>query len=331
VETEGPQTNEGRPKAPAESNVVRLRDWIGPYEELVPLGPRARSREPASPIASLEPGTSVADASQPPATPTPMPEAPPAAADFWGERSAAVHDALSAPDELWAPTPNGRSAGTAARRRIPPPMRPYARGLAPACAWVVRAAAATRRRALIAGAAAALVFVAVALAIAATSRAPAGAVHKSVSAEATDDNPTLHPNAAAATAILGLARTTSRKPNRGRGTPHHARPPAQHTSGPPAQHTSGSPATLARTNERPAPSTTAMPAGVGTPEYTGAPSSSRSSSADSSTYTPPPAPGESHATGPGSAAPSSGAGSKSASPSTATLRSLVTGAGQCSC
>lgn len=52
--------------------MVRLpRDWLGPREELVPFGPRASSE----------------DAEQP----------PPSANDFWGERSAAIHDALEAP------------------------------------------------------------------------------------------------------------------------------------------------------------------------------------------------------------------------------------------
>jgi len=60
-----------------EENVIRLpRDWLGPPEELVPIGPAARAR-----AAQLE-----ADG------------APPPAADaFWSEDSAALHDAVQAP------------------------------------------------------------------------------------------------------------------------------------------------------------------------------------------------------------------------------------------
>ncbi len=57
----------------AQPNVVRLpRDWLGPRDELVPFGPRAR---------------------------TPADDRPTSAADFWGEQSAAIHDALQAPDQ----------------------------------------------------------------------------------------------------------------------------------------------------------------------------------------------------------------------------------------
>jgi hypothetical protein len=60
-----------------EENVIRLpRDWLGPPEELVPIGPAARAR-----AAQLE-----ADDA-----------APPAADAFWSEDSAALHDAVQAP------------------------------------------------------------------------------------------------------------------------------------------------------------------------------------------------------------------------------------------
>jgi hypothetical protein len=75
----GPQTDGGERARPADK-VVRLpRDWLGPREDLVPFGPRAGGAEP-------EPSL-------------PAPEAPPSAADFWGERSAAIHDAVQAPAE----------------------------------------------------------------------------------------------------------------------------------------------------------------------------------------------------------------------------------------
>lgn len=68
--------------------MVRLpRDWLGPREELVPFGPSAASDRATEP--------------------------PPSAEDFWGERSAAIHDALQAP-----PDPVVASAGARARRRI---------------------------------------------------------------------------------------------------------------------------------------------------------------------------------------------------------------------
>jgi len=69
---EGRNTETGEQEARPRANVVRLpRDWLGPREELVPFGPRASSEEAEEP--------------------------PPSAEDFWGERSAAIHDALEAP------------------------------------------------------------------------------------------------------------------------------------------------------------------------------------------------------------------------------------------
>jgi hypothetical protein len=130
VETERPHTNEGRRRPPRDSNVVRLRDWIGPEEELVPFGPRARSADVdgglhAGPSADVDGGLHAgpsADvdgglhAGQPPVGMTTLtPQPPPAAADFWGERSAAVHDALRAPDEHDAvPVYRGREGRQAA-------------------------------------------------------------------------------------------------------------------------------------------------------------------------------------------------------------------------
>jgi hypothetical protein len=78
VESEGPPTENG--KAGRDSNVVRFpRDWIGPRDELVPFGPRAYEESEARP------------------SPPTADEAPPSAADFWGEGSAAVQDALQGP------------------------------------------------------------------------------------------------------------------------------------------------------------------------------------------------------------------------------------------
>jgi hypothetical protein len=73
--------------------VVRLpRDWLGPREELVPFGPRAGTPDDDQrPTVSSETAASQ------------LPEPPPAAEDFWGERSASIHDVLQAPaDGAWA-------------------------------------------------------------------------------------------------------------------------------------------------------------------------------------------------------------------------------------
>ena len=76
--TEGRQTEAGEGAGDARDTVVRLpRDWLGPREELVPFGPRAASQRADGAL--------------------PSDESPPSAEDFWGERSAAIHDALQAP------------------------------------------------------------------------------------------------------------------------------------------------------------------------------------------------------------------------------------------
>jgi hypothetical protein len=70
-------------------NVVRFpKNWVGPTDELVPIGPRARARE-------------ASEASSQPDAPGPLPaddaEQIPAAGDFWGEGAAALHHAIRAP------------------------------------------------------------------------------------------------------------------------------------------------------------------------------------------------------------------------------------------
>jgi hypothetical protein len=85
---DGRQTDGVEGAQPADK-VVRLpRDWLGPREDLVPFGPRASA-----------------------------PEAPPSAADFWGERSAAIHDAVQAPakDGVEVPAGGGEDAVTPPR------------------------------------------------------------------------------------------------------------------------------------------------------------------------------------------------------------------------
>jgi hypothetical protein len=90
-----------------EENVIRLpRDWLGPPEELVPIGPAARAR-----AAQLDVG-----------------DAPPPAADaFWSEDAAALHDAVQAPvgaagDRMRPPV--GLVAPVAAQWHLRLPRRP---------------------------------------------------------------------------------------------------------------------------------------------------------------------------------------------------------------
>jgi hypothetical protein len=79
--------------------VVRLpRDWLGPREELVPFGPRAPSEDTEEP--------------------------PPSAEDFWGERSAAIHDALEAPADI-----SDAPVGIQTRRRFDRKPRAVALGV----------------------------------------------------------------------------------------------------------------------------------------------------------------------------------------------------------
>jgi hypothetical protein len=74
---ESSQSDGGKP-VEVDDNVIRLTDWLGPREELVPFGPAADSEQARS---------SGRDATDP----------VPAADDFWSESSAAVQDALMAP------------------------------------------------------------------------------------------------------------------------------------------------------------------------------------------------------------------------------------------
>ncbi len=114
LETEGPQSDEATGEALAESNVIRLpRDWLGPREELVPFGTRAEG-----------PTETAGGESR-------APEPPPRAADFWGEESAAVQDALPAP----APAPESpipQAPRWRTRARAIPPRAGTSRALAAA-------------------------------------------------------------------------------------------------------------------------------------------------------------------------------------------------------
>jgi hypothetical protein len=85
VEREVPQTKERSKDAP--HNVVRLWDWIGPHDELVPFGRRDHEHETKPPPEEVAPASFAAS------------DAPPSAEDFWGERAGGLHDALEAPAE----------------------------------------------------------------------------------------------------------------------------------------------------------------------------------------------------------------------------------------
>lgn len=87
-EREGPQSTEGSRETPAHPNVVRLGDWIGPRDELVPFARRKgyRVREESSELGTAER-----------VEPDPALDPPPSANAFWGEGAAAIHDPVEAP------------------------------------------------------------------------------------------------------------------------------------------------------------------------------------------------------------------------------------------
>jgi hypothetical protein len=101
---DGRQT-EGGEKAKTAEKVVRLpRDWLGPREDLVPFGRRASAPAPESSPSALSS------------------QAPPSAADFWGERSAAIHGALEVPADAQAnlgADSSGRLAAARLHRFVP--------------------------------------------------------------------------------------------------------------------------------------------------------------------------------------------------------------------
>lgn len=117
MENEGPESKIGGNEEGADGNVVRFpREWLGPLEELVPLDVRPGSHDDRKPAAESEPEAGrghepdIADHPQPDAAAGVLEFAgapPPRAEDFWGEASAAVHDALQAP-----PLADGEPQGT---------------------------------------------------------------------------------------------------------------------------------------------------------------------------------------------------------------------------
>jgi hypothetical protein len=108
VDKEGPQNGGNEEGSPPSSNVVRLpRDWLGPRDELIPLGPLDEGQ------------TDVHRDSDSGSTSAPS---PPSAEDFWGEGSAEVQDALQRPAVRAVPLDTGagaRPGPNRVRRRIP--------------------------------------------------------------------------------------------------------------------------------------------------------------------------------------------------------------------
>jgi hypothetical protein len=117
---EGSQTDRDA-TVEVDDNVIRLTDWLGPREELIPFGPGAEAEETARASHTTETGSV------------------PTAEDFWSESSAAVQDALTAPrggQDALAPPSRGERHG-------PLPQSHTRRGRASAAAvWA-------RRRALL--------------------------------------------------------------------------------------------------------------------------------------------------------------------------------------
>jgi hypothetical protein len=101
-------------------NVVRFpRDWVGPLEDLVPIGSRARARDQT-------------DADD-------VPAAPPAADDFWSESSSAVHAAIQGPARDAEPVVTSRTLRAGTRRWRP--RRPRLPDLRLRMRWTAVAAA----------------------------------------------------------------------------------------------------------------------------------------------------------------------------------------------
>ncbi|MBV9917137.1 MAG: hypothetical protein JO153_11615, partial [Solirubrobacterales bacterium] len=96
MDSERPETEEGTTKG----NVIRLPvDWLGPREELIPLGP-AGDRDEAP--------------------------APPSASDFWGEHSADMHHVLV--DPARSPERAGSDDRARPRHRLET-LRRHSRGI----------------------------------------------------------------------------------------------------------------------------------------------------------------------------------------------------------
>lgn len=112
-------SEEGTGEGTETSNVFRLPvDWLGPREDLVPVGPRADAAAAGADAAAADPPLRAA-----------------AASDFWGEDSAAVQDA-------WQPLPASAQVGAPepARKRARETTAPRGRARAPRPVWLAIAA-----------------------------------------------------------------------------------------------------------------------------------------------------------------------------------------------
>ncbi len=102
METDGRQSRAGDRELSSDENVVRLpRDWLGPRDELVPIGPASRARARAAGLLDDDP----------------LDDLPPTAHDFWGEDSAALHDAIQGPARADPAPADAEPVSVAAARR----------------------------------------------------------------------------------------------------------------------------------------------------------------------------------------------------------------------
>jgi hypothetical protein len=101
VESEGPQSSERGREPPSQANVIQFGDWIGPRDELVPFGPRQRTR-----------GGEISDELSAAPLPTPS-DSPPSACDFWGERAASLQGPILDCGPVGADSGMGAHASTA--------------------------------------------------------------------------------------------------------------------------------------------------------------------------------------------------------------------------
>jgi hypothetical protein len=108
LDTDDPHIEPASPGTKPKSNVVRLpRDWLGPREELVPVGadrPQRESRAeherdlPGGPSGNLvKPDGELIPFAPDPPVDEPNEHFAPSADDFWGEHSASVQDAVQRP------------------------------------------------------------------------------------------------------------------------------------------------------------------------------------------------------------------------------------------
>lgn len=106
MESDGPKTEAGGGGARTQGNVVPFptpRDWLGPRDELVPIGRRVRSES---------------DERSDDAGPAELTLAPPPRPDaFWGEDSAEIHAVIPGPDVPPVPCASRSTTGSSLRRR----------------------------------------------------------------------------------------------------------------------------------------------------------------------------------------------------------------------